>query len=668
MPEEQVAEIVTPTWLKITTWLLLITTGIILIILFFWWQKYFSVLKSDGISSDTSSSMKRQDLKLNGTELSLSNGNSVDLSGVIGNLASQLQPAVGPQGPAGNTGINGSTGTSGASGGVGVAYAQNGVVLAGSTLEMGVNPLLHNTSIPQGGYDLYLDASANNGSLIAVGAFADVLSLQEGPGNPISISGPGNRLFWYPKKVALRAGEIDDYPLDFSPYGGNNFAAGTLWDDANIGLSSMAIGYDVAARGPLSVAIGALSDVEGQFSTSLGAFNVIGPLVADPDHNYGNGGTGNIALGGLNQMNGTYSASIGLGRLNFFGPGTCFTKTEGDNSFNVGECNDLESNHSTAIGKNNVVGEELCLSSDALICPVQRLIRQENIFVVGNDNNVTAPDVLVLGESNTVTGNGFAALIGKSSGISGENSLGMGVGIQINGDKSFAIGQNLTIDATADNSFGLNVDDTTPVTMSNANVIGLFGGKVGINQANPTHRFEVTDTSTDTTAAFTGTTQTCIVDTSGPGGWNCTSDERLKTNIVTLNDSLDTIMQLRGVTYNFRSSPDSAPIAGFIAQEVQKILPDLVGKDVNGYLNLNKEGMIPYIVSAIQEQNGKLDQINKQLVDKGLQLDTLTADLKKLSGVVDDHEQRIDALEAEVKELKKQQIPSTPPSSSVVNP
>ncbi len=643
MPEEQVATTVIPSWLKVTTWLLLITTGIILVILFFWWQKYFSVFKTDNINNDTNSSAKRQDLKLNGTELSLTNGNSVDLSGIFNNMASQLQPTVGPQGASGSKGAPGVSGASGAQGSSGVALAQNGVVLSGSTLELGVNPLLHDTYVPQGGNDLYLDASVNNGSFIAVGdpsTVPNIFSNIPGPGNPLAISGPGERLIWYPKKMALRAGAIDTLALDFSPYGGGNYAAGTGWDDANIGVGSMAIGYDTIAAGGLSTAIGAINDAEGSFNSILGAFNVVN-------------GTGNVAIGGLNQMTGNYSINLGIGVLNFFGPGTCFTSTEGSNSFNVGVCNDLVASQSTAIGQYNTVGSS---------------VGQANIFVIGNHNAVTAPDVIAMGENNIVSGTGFAALIGKNSGVTGTNSLGIGVDINVDSDKSFGIGQSLTLDTSADNSFGLNVDDATPVTMSNPNVIGFYGGKVGVNNTNPTHRFEVTDTSTDQTAAFTGTTQTCIVDTSGPGGWNCTSDERLKTNIAGLSGGLDAIMQLRGVKYNFKSSPDSTPIAGFVAQEVQKILPDLVGKDINGYLNLNKEGMIPYIVTAIQEQNGRLDDVNKQLVDKGLQLDTLTTDLKKLSGVVDDHEQRIQALEAEVQQLKKQQTNTPTPAPAVTSP
>lgn len=134
-------------------------------------------------------------------------------------------------------------------------------------------------------------------------------------------------------------------------------------------------------------------------------------------------------------------------------------------------------------------------------------------------------------------------------------------------------------------------------------------GKFNIGTGAPTNRLSVVDTSDDTVANFTGFTQTCTVDTSGAGGWSCSSDERLKENIVKLDGGLDTIMQLRGVTYNFKSNPDGDAIAGFVAQEVEKILPGLVATGADGYKSLNKDGLIPYLVSAIQDQQKQIDTL-----------------------------------------------------------
>jgi hypothetical protein len=62
----------------------------------------------------------------------------------------------------------------------------------------------------------------------------------DGSGSGIPIEGAGTRMMWYPRKAAFRAGYVD----------------GTQWDAANIGVYSVALGYDVRASGDSSVALG----------------------------------------------------------------------------------------------------------------------------------------------------------------------------------------------------------------------------------------------------------------------------------------------------------------------------------------------------------------------------------------------------------------------------
>ena len=91
----------------------------------------------------------------------------------------------------------------------------------------------------------------------------------------------------------------------------------------------------------------------------------------------------------------------------------------------------------------------------------------------------------------------------------------------------------------------------------------------------------------------------------------CSSDVNLKKNIQDLNYDLDTLMALRPVDFNWNSQDDSAPKSlGFIAQEVQKVMPELVTTDPNtGYEELNTIGMIPVITKSVQELNLNLDAI-----------------------------------------------------------
>jgi len=83
------------------------------------------------------------------------------------------------------------------------------------------------------------------------------------------------------------------------------------------------------------------------------------------------------------------------------------------------------------------------------------------------------------------------------------------------------------------------------------------------------------------------------------------SDIRLKKNIVTLPTALDVIKNLRGVSFEYteESNMGTGIRFGFIAQEVQEIVPDLVRSRAksDGMLNLNYSEIIPWIVEAIKE-------------------------------------------------------------------
>ncbi len=85
-----------------------------------------------------------------------------------------------------------------------------------------------------------------------------------------------------------------------------------------------------------------------------------------------------------------------------------------------------------------------------------------------------------------------------------------------------------------------------------------------------------------------------------------TSDERYKENIENITFGLDTVLDLRPVAYDMRR--DGSHQFGFIAQEIQDQLPDLVYE--NEYLSLNYIGIIPVLTKAIQELNDKVNMVS----------------------------------------------------------
>jgi hypothetical protein len=102
-------------------------------------------------------------------------------------------------------------------------------------------------------------------------------------------------------------------------------------------------------------------------------------------------------------------------------------------------------------------------------------------------------------------------------------------------------------------------------------------------------------------------------------GTNLTSDIRLKKNITPLQKSLSIIQKLNPVTYdkkmNLASVDYSIKENGFIAQELQKILPNLVHEsaDKDKLLSVNYTAIIPILTKGIQEQQVIIEDQKKRL-------------------------------------------------------
>jgi len=130
---------------------------------------------------------------------------------------------------------------------------------------------------------------------------------------------------------------------------------------------------------------------------------------------------------------------------------------------------------------------------------------------------------------------------------------------------------------------------------------------------------------------------TCTL-TSGTGIITCSSDLRLKKNIVSLDQNLDKITALNPVAYNWlRESDLTTKSLGFIAQEVATVLPELVVTGDDGYQGLSMVNLIPVIVGAIKEQQTQLQALSassrQALVSAGQSVgQSLTAGIEAVWG------------------------------------
>lgn len=93
-----------------------------------------------------------------------------------------------------------------------------------------------------------------------------------------------------------------------------------------------------------------------------------------------------------------------------------------------------------------------------------------------------------------------------------------------------------------------------------------------------------------------------------------TSDARLKTQIRQSAYGLKELMQLRPVQYHWKANPEAGSEIGFLAQEVQTIIPEAVVDPGNGDpMGMKYAELIPVLTKAIQEQQAEIEALKTEL-------------------------------------------------------
>jgi hypothetical protein len=96
------------------------------------------------------------------------------------------------------------------------------------------------------------------------------------------------------------------------------------------------------------------------------------------------------------------------------------------------------------------------------------------------------------------------------------------------------------------------------------------------------------------------------------------SDKRLKDNIKNIENPIQKVQKLNGVTWDWNSNADelqqSLPNVGVIAQEVEEVLPQLVHNRDNGFKGVDYAKLTGLLIEAIKEQQKQIDELKSKLV------------------------------------------------------
>ncbi|TDE48569.1 tail fiber domain-containing protein, partial [Flavobacterium sp. GT3P67] len=114
------------------------------------------------------------------------------------------------------------------------------------------------------------------------------------------------------------------------------------------------------------------------------------------------------------------------------------------------------------------------------------------------------------------------------------------------------------------------------------------------------------------------------------GNFYTPSDSRLKNHIETLVNVLQKIEQIRGVSFEYRDQHKYATGSkiGVIAQELQRVYPEMVTQGKDGFLKVDYTQLTGIVIQAIKEQQKEIDVLKARMDHQQKQIDSI---LKKMN-------------------------------------
>jgi hypothetical protein len=135
-------------------------------------------------------------------------------------------------------------------------------------------------------------------------------------------------------------------------------------------------------------------------------------------------------------------------------------------------------------------------------------------------------------------------------------------------------------------------------------------GNLGIGTTNPTSKLTVSG-SISVSGFSTFGSNVFVAGILTSTDYNSASDIRLKENVKKIDNPIDKIVRIDGVTFNWKS--DNKPSMGVIAQNIEKVLPELVNGEDSKTVNYN--GIIGLLIECVKTQQEQIGNLNRRLDD-----------------------------------------------------
>ena len=276
----------------------------------------------------------------------------------------------------------------------------------------------------------------------------------------------------------------------------------------------------------------------------------------------------------------------------------------------------------------------------------------------GSDNTATGFAALnenTIGINNTA--NGFQAL---ESNTTGNYNTANGQGalfLNTTGNYNTADGQNALLRNTIGSSnIALGVSAGTNLTTGSNNI---DIGNHGVAGETKTIRIGKQGTQTATfVAGISGATVAggvgVIIDTNGHLG-TVVSSERFKDAIKPMAKASEAILALRPVTFRYRHEldPNGVPQFGLVAEEVEKVNPDLVARDEQGKpYTVRYEAVNTMLLNEFLKEHRKVEEQNRKIQEQEATITQLEKGMKTVIARLEEHAAQIQKVSAKLEARK----------------
>ena len=210
---------------------------------------------------------------------------------------------------------------------------------------------------------------------------------------------------------------------------------------------------------------------------------------------------------------------------------------------------------------------------------------------------------------NYSSGGWGSSIVAKTNGYVGINESNAQQQLHVHDDNNY---KGILVNGNGAPRIGFARNTTTTGEWS-VGIDGTNGNQFVINNSNDNSNRKLILSSSGVSVAGTLTTGgACTINgnLTATGFVDSSSDIKLKTNIKTIDNALDKVLQLRGTEYD-RIDRDNQHEIGVIAQEVEKIIPEVVHGDETKTVSYGN--MVAVLIEAIKEQNEVINEMKKEI-------------------------------------------------------